>query len=358
MAINLAEKYSSKVDERIKIKSYTGEHLNKDYEFNGVDTIHIYQIDTVALNDYTRSGASRYGTPVELGDSTQTLVLKQDKGFTFTIDKGNNQEQLNIKGAAAALKRETDEVIVPWIDRYRFAIFAAEVDSSMTDSTALTSANVYTQYLDAKEALAEIGVDRVVTYVTPAVYNLLKLDDNFIKASDMAQKMLIKGQMGEVDGDPIIMVAGKRLPAGIDFIMVADKTMISPVTLNDYKIHQDPPGINGNLVEGRFIMDAFILGSRAKAFFVQGARTSVLKTVRTDAYKATISGLDIYKGEKVYWKVASSSITASDIGDTFVTAGYTAGLEATGTSTNKYVEFVVVDRNGKVRDAVADELDA
>lgn len=342
----------------LKFQLTQEKNLNNDYDFEGVDTIKIWQIDTVALNNYTRSGSSRYGTPSDLQDTVQTLVLQQDKAFTFVIDKGDNTQQMMIKNASVALKRETDEVVTPWIDKYRFAIFAEEVDSTMTDSTTLTSANVYTKYLDAKEKLATIGINKVTTYCTPAVYNLLKLDSSFIKAGDLSQKMLVKGQMGEVDGDPIVMVAGKRLPAGIDFIMVADKVMISPIQLRDYKIHQDPPGINGALVEGRFIMDAFILGSRAKAFFVQGSRTSVLTTVKTGAYKAKVAGIDVYSDEKVYWKKASSAITASTIGNTFTATGYTEGVEATGDSTDKYAEFVVVDRNGKVRDAKSFTLQA
>ena len=37
--------------------------------------------------------------------------------------------------------------------------------------------------------------------------------------------------------------------------------------LDDYKIHQDPPGINGNLVEGRVYYDAFVLDAKKDGIY-------------------------------------------------------------------------------------------
>ena len=104
MGINLATKYEKKVDERFKLGSLTESAVNNDYNWTGVESIKVYNIPTVALNDYQRSGTSRYGTPAELEDSIKEYKLTTDKSFTFTIDKGNNQDQLNIKDAGRALK--------------------------------------------------------------------------------------------------------------------------------------------------------------------------------------------------------------------------------------------------------------
>lgn len=93
MAINYAEKYSSKVDERFAIASLTNVAINTDYDFVGVNAVNIYSIPTVALTDYTISGTSRYGTPTELQDTLQTLTMSQDKSFTFTLDKRNTQKK-------------------------------------------------------------------------------------------------------------------------------------------------------------------------------------------------------------------------------------------------------------------------
>ena len=63
----------------------------------------MYRIPTVPLNNYTRKGTSRYGTPDELQDDVDTYQLKTDKSFTYTIDKGNQQDQFNIKDAGRSL---------------------------------------------------------------------------------------------------------------------------------------------------------------------------------------------------------------------------------------------------------------
>lgn len=46
-------------------------------------SIKVYSIDTVPLGNYSRSGTSRYGTPIDLTDSYQTMVMTQDKAFTL-----------------------------------------------------------------------------------------------------------------------------------------------------------------------------------------------------------------------------------------------------------------------------------
>lgn len=43
---------------------------------------------------------------------------------------------------------------------------------------------------------------------------------------------------------------------------------MAPIKLADYKIHDNPPGINGWLVEGRVIYDAFVLNNKKGAIYV------------------------------------------------------------------------------------------
>ena len=81
--INLAEKYSDKVQERFYQDSLTQSSFSKDLdmEFVGVRTVKVYDPDVAPLNDYTRSGSNRYGTPQELTDNIYEFQMKQDKAF-------------------------------------------------------------------------------------------------------------------------------------------------------------------------------------------------------------------------------------------------------------------------------------
>jgi N4-gp56 family major capsid protein len=272
MAINLATKYSSKVDERFKLKSLTSAGVNRDYEWAGVATVTVYSIPTVPMGDYTRSGSSRYGTPSELADVKQDLTLSKDRSFTFTIDKGNATEQMGVKNAGKALGRQIDEVIVPEIDAYRLATMgtaAAANEGIPATPVAITADNAYSAFLDGTSYLTDNKVPSVglIAWVSPSFYKFIKLDDTFIKSSDLGQKTLINGQVGEIDGVKIVKVPSSYLPANTDFIIAHPAATVAADKLSEYKIHDNPPGINGNLVEGRVIYDAFVLTSKVKAVY-------------------------------------------------------------------------------------------
>ena len=79
--------------------------------------------------------------------------------------------------------------------------------------------------------------------------------------------MLITGQIGEVDGVAIVK-GGNRLPAGVDFIMTHPIATTYAMKLEEYKVHDDAPGISGSLVEGRIRYDAFVRKNKKNAIYV------------------------------------------------------------------------------------------
>ena len=267
MAINYAEKYSAKIDEKFKLASVTAAAVNNDYDFVGVKTVKVYSIPTVAMGDYTREGANRYGTPAELQDNLQELTMTQDRAFTFTIDRGNNADQMGVKDAAKALSRQIDEVIVPEVDVYRLSVMAAKAKASAT--AAITKDNAYSAFLDGVNALtdAKAPMGGRIAYISPAFYKAIRLDEAFIKASDIAQNMLVKGQVGEIDGIKLILVPTAYMPANVAFMITNPIATCAPIKLAEYKIHDNPPGINGWLVEGRVYYDAFVLDNKAGAIY-------------------------------------------------------------------------------------------
>jgi len=264
MTENLALKYSKNVDERFKLGSLTSSIVNNDYEWQGVNAIKVYSIDTSELIDYTKSGSQRYGTPDELSDSVQTLALTQDKAFTFTIDKVYELEQEGTKSAGHALRRELDEVVIPEIDMYRISKLVAGAKNNETSAT--TKSNAYEQFLLGMETLSENKVPLVgrVALVSPSYYKFLKLDDTFIKNSDLGQEVVFNGQVGKVDGVPVIVAPTSYLTENVNFIITHPSALVAPVQLNEYKVHINPPGVSGSLVEGRIIHDAFVLSKFAK----------------------------------------------------------------------------------------------
>lgn len=52
MAVNYAEKFSQTIDEQLSKDSLTDKAVNKDYDFDGVNKVNVYSVETVPLNDY------------------------------------------------------------------------------------------------------------------------------------------------------------------------------------------------------------------------------------------------------------------------------------------------------------------
>lgn len=274
--INLVAKYAPVVLERFKKRSVTEGFFNRDYdaEFIGAKTVKIASVSTVAMNNYTRTGANRYGTPAELEDTIQEHTVTQDKAFTYTIDKGNNIQQNFIKEASGTLRRQVDEVVVPMVDTYRLGVIAGKAKTTHKFVIA-SSDSSYEKMLDAQELLDDAFVPEEgrVLWATPAFIKELKKDKNFVLPTDAGQAIKFNGYVGEVDGVPIIKAPKNRMPKDTLGILAHPVALLSPLQLSEYQIHQNPPGLSGHLVEGRLIYDTFVFEGRedAIAVFTKGA---------------------------------------------------------------------------------------
>lgn len=268
MAINYASKYAQKIDEKFARESMTSAAVNNDYDFVGVKTVNVYSVPTAVMNDYSVSGTSRYGTPQEIENTVQEMTMTRDRSFTFTIDRGTYNDTQMSNAAGAALQRQIREVVVPEIDKYRFGKICDGAKTTVTGK--VTKANAYDAFLTGATTLIENNVPLVgsCAFVSSDFYKNIKEDSSFIRNGDMSQEILIKGQVGTIDGIPLIVVPKSYFPENVEFIITNQAATTSPVKLSEYKIHDNPPGINGWLVEGRVYYDAFVLENKKSAIYV------------------------------------------------------------------------------------------
>lgn len=270
MAINLHERYDKQIQTRFTQGSMINGVLDNSYSFAGVKTVKISSLVTVPMVDYTRTGSNRYGTPTEMQDTVQELTLTQDKSFSVTIDKGNNEDQNGIKGAGKVLARQIEEQAIPTMDKYCFAKLSQKAGKIVGNGTALTKSNVCeritagTTYMDD----AEVPGEGRTLFVPSKTYAMLRLSDEFQKCDGMLEKSLAKGQVGTYDNMRVVKVPEGRWPANVNFIIVHKRAACAPVKLNDTKVHIDPPGISGNLLEGRQYYDLFVYGAKANGVYV------------------------------------------------------------------------------------------
>lgn len=283
MAINLASKYEKKVAERYSIRSRTDAHAGKDYDFTGVKSINIYSVDTVSMVDYTRSGTARFGTLTELGDTKQELTLQKDRAFTFSIDAGNASEQFNIKQANACLKRQIDEVITPEIDKYRLnAWVSGNTGTSSTAVTvpsandgALTKSNIVEKIFTANANMTDKNVpeDGRTLFISELDYLKFKLSDQVTGTDGIAADNLRRGYRGTIDGLSVVTVPSSYMPSGVNFIIKHKSATVDPMKLKNYRIHKNPMGVDGDVVEGRIIYDSFVIATKKDGIFVSKTAT-------------------------------------------------------------------------------------
>lgn len=97
----------------------------------------------------------------------------------------------------------------------------------------------------------------------------MKKCKDIIMETDIGNDMRLRGVVAMVDGANVIKVPASRLPENFGFMIVHPVATVAPVKLEDYRIHQDPPGISGSLVEGRICYDAFVLDNKKAAIYYQ-----------------------------------------------------------------------------------------
>lgn len=270
MAVNLAKKYQKEINQVYSLGSLTKAAFGQKYDFIGSQTAVVYSLTSQALADYARTGANRYGAPAELQDTVQELTVSKDRSFAITVDKGNYIQQNLVKTTGAVIKIQMDEQLFPELDTYAISVIsAAALAKGNTATAAITASNAYEKFLDGMADLDDSKVPRKgrIAFVTPAFYKFIKLDDTFIKSSELGQKTLINGQVGEVDGCKIVMAPTSYFPANHAFVITHPTAGCAPMQLEDINTHENPPGISGSLIEGRFVYDAFITTAKANACY-------------------------------------------------------------------------------------------
>lgn len=247
---------------------------NNDFSFDGAGTVKLYKVNTSEMNDYGRTGAkngwSRYGEVKNLEATTETATLTKDRSFTFVIDKMDQNQTGGALAGASALARQVREVVIPEVDTYTYGVMC-EGAGTKPEAIELTSENIYDEIIKASAALDDALVpetDRVLT-VTPAAYLLMKKCKDITMETEIGNDMRVKGVIGNIDGAVTIKMAAARLPEKFGFMLSHKSACCAPTQLESYKTHQDPPGIDGTLVEGRIVYDAYVFENKAKAIYYQ-----------------------------------------------------------------------------------------
>ena len=285
MPIELATKYLPYTDEIFTTEAKLSNVTNQDFSWDGAATIKVYHVTTGGMNDYGRGGPtgtnwSRYGKIESLDATTQAMTLRKDRSFTFAIDRLDTDETEGQLAAASALARQLREVVVPEVDAWTF-LQMCENAGQIAAPVELTPDNIYLEIIKGTNAMdnAEVPDAGRVLVVVPDIWLLLKQNKDVLMSMSVTDETRRRGVVAMLDGMNIVRVPANRLPEDFGFMIAHSVATVAPTKLESFKVHQDPPGISGSLVEGRINYDAFVLDNKAPAIYYQATAAPTIPPV-------------------------------------------------------------------------------
>ena len=185
------------------------------------------------------------------------------------IDKGNSVDQC-INKAGRFMKIETEEAVIPAYDKYCLGRLCTLGGTIAGTAEAIGKDNVIQRMSAARQTFVngKVPVANRTWYVNTGVFNALVETDQFKNLEKLGVKAVAKGQVGEMFGAPVVEVPDEYLPKGVNFLLVHKRAACAPEKIGDNNLHIDPPGISGNLIEGRYYYDCFVYGHKAVGIYV------------------------------------------------------------------------------------------
>lgn len=194
-------------------------HSNSDIQIvNGKD-IKIPKLSVSGYKDHTRGGSFNSGT---YSNGYETKTLDHDRDIEFTVDPLDVDETNLVVTVSNIQNRFEKTQAIPELDSYTYSKIYAEAKrvNAKIKTTALTSANVLSDFDDNLEAFAEAGVplDRVILYATPSYKKLLKNADGIQRTLEVSSSSGIDRRVRSIDDiNKIVEVPSARMKSLFDF---------------------------------------------------------------------------------------------------------------------------------------------
>lgn len=194
-------------------------HSNSDIQIvNGKD-IKIPKLSVSGYKDHTRGGSFNSGT---FSNGYETKTLDHDRDIEFTVDPLDVDETNLVVTVSNIQNRFEKTQAIPELDSYTYSKIYTEAKrvNAKIKTTALTSANVLSDFDDNLEAFAEAGVplDRVILYATPSYKKLLKNAEGIQRTLEVSSSSGIDRRVRSLDDiNKIVEVPSARMKSLFDF---------------------------------------------------------------------------------------------------------------------------------------------
>lgn len=265
--INLATKYEKGLVQAYNRASVLTGKTNTEYNWDGVKSIHVYTAITQPLNDYNRTGVDtygghRYGKWNELQDREQEMIVTLDKSFAITIDKGNNDEQMNVKRMGEVIKAQIGEQVTPFFDKYALNYWATEAGIKNTDFATTDKDTILDLFIKAHSIFFNNNIPvngNVFAYIKTSEYGKLLRNPEFISVEKLGNAILTNAEVGKCMNFRVVEVPDDYLPTKTHVLFTNKKSVIQASKGTELHRYSNVPGLSGQLIEGRYRGDAFVL---------------------------------------------------------------------------------------------------
>lgn len=220
--INYVEDFSNQLRELYGQESVSDAlyHSNGDINITGAKTIKIPTLSVSGYQDHTRGSLGfKQGN---YANDFETKTLDHDRSIEFVVDPMDFDETDTIVSLANIQNRFDRTQAIPELDSYTFSKLYAEAKrvGSQIKTTALTTANILSDFDENLEKLEDIGVplDRLVLYCTSTYKKLLKNAEGIQRTLDIKQGGGIDRRVHTIDDiGNIVVVPSARFKTVYDF---------------------------------------------------------------------------------------------------------------------------------------------
>ena len=173
--IQLAKTYTNLLDEVYQQNALTAV-LESDASLAragaNANEIVIPKISMDGLADYSRNSGYVNG---DVNLTWETVKFNYERGRAFTVDDMDNEETQNLAFGRLAGEFIRTKVI-PELDAFRFATYAATVGAGTATGTLATGADVIAALRVATSAMdeAEVPMENRYLFITPTLYGLIQ----------------------------------------------------------------------------------------------------------------------------------------------------------------------------------------
>ena len=177
--IQLAKIYTNLLDEVYQQNALTAV-LESDASLAragaNANEIVIPKISMDGLADYSRNSGYVNG---DVNLTWETVKFNYERGRAFTVDDMDNEETQNLAFGRLAGEFIRTKVI-PELDAFRFATYAATVGAGTATGTLATGVDVIAALRTATSAMdeAEVPIESRYLFITPTLYGLIQDMDN------------------------------------------------------------------------------------------------------------------------------------------------------------------------------------